>query len=51
MIQKRYEHYGREGKQFTPWFNYCEDNSQLSRLQVEEKWQLKNKLLNQFQIV
>lgn len=51
MIQKRYQSFTPSGVAWTDWFDYCEDDSQLSRLQNEEKWQLKNKLKNGFRIV
>ena len=51
MIFKRYQYISREGIKWTPWSNYCEDDSQLSRLQKEEKYQLKPHLLNEFRIV
>ena len=53
-IQKRYEYWGTENGRpvikWTDWSDYCEDDSQLSRLQTEEKYQLKPKLLNEFRI-
>ena len=45
MIQKRYQKMDKEGISWTDWRDYCEDDSQLSRLQTEEKYQLKPKLL------
>ena len=51
MIQKRFQFYTKEGKKWTPWQNYMEDDSQLSRLQQEEKYQLKPLLLNEFRVV
>ena len=51
MIQKRYQYMTANGKEWGPWLNYCEDNSQLTRLQKEEKWQLKPLLLNDFRII
>jgi hypothetical protein len=51
MILKRYQYISREGIKWTPWSKYCEDDSQLSRLQKEEKYQLKPHLLNEFRIV
>jgi hypothetical protein len=50
MIQKRFQYYSRTGIAWTEWFDYCKDNGQLASLQQEEKWQLKNKLLNQYRI-
>lgn len=51
MVQKRYEYMSREGVKWTPWSDYCEDDSQLSRLQKEEQWQLKPRLRNEYRIV
>ena len=51
MIQKRYQFYSKEGVKWTPWSNYKSDNSQLSELRKEEKYQLKPHLLNEFRIV
>ena len=51
MIQKRFEYWSAQGKTWTDWFNYCEDNGQLQTLKAEEKWQLKNKLQNQFRVI
>ena len=51
MIQKRYQHWSSTGIQWTDWFDYREDNGQLKDLQVNEKWQAKNKLLNQYRII
>ena len=50
MIQKRYQYWSGHEILWTDWFDYCPDNGQLHILQTEEKWQLKNKLLNQFRI-
>ena len=33
------------------WFDYREDNGQLRDLQINERWQVKNKLLNQYRII
>ena len=51
MIQKRYQFQGKLGIEWSDWYNYTEDDSQLSRLQTEEKYQLKPRLLNEFRIV
>lgn len=51
MIQKRYQYYSKTGIAWTEWFNYRKDNGQLSTLQKEEKWQVKNKLLNEFRVI
>jgi len=50
MIQKRFQYFTKQGIVWTEWRDYCEDDSQLSRLQTEEKYQLKPKLLNEFRI-
>lgn len=51
MIQKRYQHFSPDGIIWTPWNNFEKDDTQLVRLQTEEKWQLKGKLLNEYRIV
>ena len=45
MILKRYQYYGPNGISWTKWFPYKGDVLELKRT---EKWQLKNKLLNQY---
>ena len=50
-IQKRYQYISKDGVVWTEWFNYCEDNSLLRTFQKEEKYQLKNHLLNEFRVV
>lgn len=39
-MMKRYEYWSSEGKKFTTWFNWDSN--------LEEPWQLKNKLKNEF---
>ena len=52
MIQKRYEFIGRTGVTWTNWFDYCPDDSALSRFQEEEKFQLGcSRLRNEFRVV
>ena len=51
MIQKRYQYWSSTGIRWTPWFDYCPDNGQLPHLQIEEKWQLKNRLLNEYKVI
>ena len=41
--QKRYQYYTRNGIVWTEWFN--------SKAIVEEKWQLKGKLLNEYRTI
>ena len=41
--QKRYQYYSRNGIVWTEWFN--------SKAAVEEKWQLKGKLLNEYRTI
>ena len=54
-IQKRYEYWdsenGKTVKKFTEWYNYCEDDSLLKVFQKEEKWQLNQKLRNEFRVI
>ena len=51
MIQKKYEYFSKEGKKWTQWFNYREKDEDFFDLLNDEKWQLKNKLRNDFRIV
>lgn len=51
MIQKRYQYYSSKGIQWSPWKNLEKDNTKLSYLQAEAKWQLKSRLLNEYRIV
>ena len=51
MIEKRYEFYSREGVKWTEWTPYCPDDSLLKEFQTKEKWQLTNKLRNEFRVV
>ena len=52
MIQKRYQIISKEGVIWTKWFNYCPDDTALSRFQSEEKYQLRDsKLMNEFRVV
>ena len=51
MIEKRYQYYSSEGIQWSSWIPYVEDNSMLDSLKANEKWQLKDKLRNEFRIV
>lgn len=51
MIQKRYQRFSKDGIVWSSWMNYCEDDSQLDKLQKENKWQLKPKLKNEFRII
>lgn len=44
MIQKRYQHYAKEGIVWTEWFKIS-DNAPM------EPWQLKNKLKNEYREV
>lgn len=51
MIQKRYQYWAHEGVVWTPWVDYCEDDSQLKEIEKMYKWQLNNKLKNEFRVV
>lgn len=51
MIQKRYQYNSSKGIQWTPWKSFEKDNTKLSYLQAEEKWQLKPRLLNEYRVV
>lgn len=51
MLQKRYESYGPKGKAWTKWFDLMgSKDADLPKLQKEEKWQVKDKLRNEFRI-
>lgn len=43
MVQKRYQYYAQDGIKWTPWFNWRYDS--------RDKWQIKNKLLNEYKEV
>ena len=51
MIQKRFQYRTNKGIQWTDWLPYSKDNTKLSSIQKEEKWQLKPTLRNEFRIV
>ena len=51
MIQKRYQYYTSDGIKWSPWRNYTADDNELERLERDEKWQLKPKLLNEYRKV
>ena len=40
MIYKRYQYYGKNGITWTDWFKWDSD--------LQDKWQLKNRLLNEY---
>lgn len=43
-MEKRYQYWSKEGIKFTNWFPVTDNNT-------KEKWQVKNKLLNEFRII
>lgn len=49
MIQKRYQYLSSQGVKWTPWFNFREGNT--LKGQNLEKWQVKNKLANEYKVV
>ena len=53
-IQKRYQYWAFEnGKpvlSWTDWYHYSDDDSLLKVFQKEEKWQVMNKLRNEFRL-
>ena len=51
MIQTRYQYFSSKGIAWTDWRDLEPDDTQLERLQNEQKWQVKDKLLNEFRIV
>lgn len=50
MIEKRYEYFGPKGKVWTKWFTTSLNDSDLEMLQKNDKWQVKNKLRNEYRI-
>lgn len=42
MIYKRFEYFGKNGKQWSNWFQYDGE---------EYEWQLKNKLRNEYKAI
>ena len=41
MTKKRYQYYSKDGIKWTKWFDWDSN--------LRDKWQLKNKLLNQYE--
>ena len=53
IIEKRYQIYTSIGLRWSEWFKFCDgDSNTLKLIQAnpEYKWQLKNKLLNEFRV-
>lgn len=50
MIQKRYQHYTKDGIMWTEWFNVAGNDEDLKIIQKENKWQMNSKLKNEFRI-
>lgn len=55
MIEKRFQTYSKEGLTWSRWFKFSNSNNphEAERLNrsPEQKWQLKNKLRNEFRLV
>lgn len=55
MIEKRYQTYSKEGLTWCKWFHFSDSNNphEAERLNrdPEHKWQLRNKLRNEFRFV
>jgi hypothetical protein len=53
MIQKRFQHYTKNGIEWTQWFDYkTGDESEVKQLKKDCRWQLKSQqLLNDFRYV
>lgn len=51
MIQTRYQHYGPKGIEWTKWVDLDPDDSHLEELKKNQKWQVKDKLLNEYRVV
>lgn len=49
MIQKRYQYYSSKGIQWTEWLDFEKDNTLLSYLKENFKWQLRP-LKNEYRI-
>ena len=50
-IQKRYQYNSKFGIVWTPWFNCSSDDTQLERLEREEKYQFGTKYRNEYRII
>lgn len=54
MIEKRYQTYSKEELTWSKWFKFSDSNKshEAERLNrdPEQKWQLKNKLRNEFRL-
>ena len=50
MIQKRYQFFSKEGIKWTDWFDTLKRDKELNNLIDTQKWQVKDKLLNEFRI-
>ena len=49
MIQKRYQFQGKSGIEWSDWYDYKDDDTQLEELS-KNIWQLKNKYKQEFRI-
>lgn len=49
MIEKRYQWLSNQGVKWTSWFPFRAGNT--LRGQVLEKWQVKNKLANEYRVI
>jgi hypothetical protein len=50
MIQKRYEYWSNQGKVWSDWFDFEEDNSQIDSLREKESKQY-GRLNNEYRII
>ena len=51
MIQKRYEYWSGQGKTWSDWFDYDNDDSKLTSVRANEQYQFEKKLRNEFRVV
>lgn len=51
MIQTRYQYFSSKGIAWTDWRDLDSDDSHLEDLQKNQKWQVKDKLLNDYRVI
>ena len=51
MIQTRYQYFSSKGIAWTDWRDLDPDDSHLEDLQKNQKWQVKDKLLNDYRVI
>ncbi len=48
MIQKRFQYWSNNGMSWTEWFDFCNDDTLLEKLQAKGRWQLAYTLRNEY---